>query len=296
MRVFVSGATGFVGSAIVAELLGTGHQVIGLARSEAAAAALSVAGAEVHRGTLEDLDSLRRGAAAADGVIHTAYASMSADFMVAAETDLRAIQTMGEALAGSDRPLVITSATTFIAPGRLATEHDVAAVATPRVHASEAAAMLLAEQGVRTSVVRLPTSVHGAGDHGFAAQLIRTARATGVSAYPGDGTNRWPAVHRLDAAALYRRALEDAPAGTRLHGVAEQGVAVGDIAEAIGRHTQLPVASIAADDAFAHFGLVGAIFALDVPASSDLTQKQFDWHPAQSGLIADLDDAHYYTP
>jgi nucleoside-diphosphate-sugar epimerase len=296
MRVFVTGATGFVGSAIVAELLNAGHQVVGLARSEAAAAALTTAGAAVHRGALDDLNSLRRAATTADGVIHTAYASLSGDFAEAAETDLRAINAIGEVLAASDRPLVITSATTFIAPGRLATEHDLAAPATPRVHASEAAAIALAELGVRASVVRLPTSVHGAGDHGFAAQLIRAARDKGVSAYPDDGTNRWPAVHHLDAAVLYRLALESAPAGTRLHGVAEQGVAVRDIAEVIGRHTQLPVTSIAAEDAFAHFGLVGAILALDVPASSDLTQNQLDWHPAQSGLIADLDDVHYFTP
>jgi nucleoside-diphosphate-sugar epimerase len=295
MRVFVTGATGFVGSAIVAELLNAGHQVVGLARSEAAAAALTTAGAAMHRGALDDLDSLRRAATVADGVIHTAYARLSGDFAAAAETDLRAINAIGAALADSDRPLVITSATTFIAPGRLATEHDLAAPATPRVHASEAAAIALAERGVRASVVRLPTSVHGAGDHGFAAQLIR-ARDKGVAAYPGEGTNRWPAVHRLDAAVLYRLALENAPAGTRLHGVAEQGVAVRDIAEVIGRHTQLPVTSIAAEDAFAHFGLVGAILTLDVPASSDLTQKQLDWHPAQPGLIADLDDTRYFTP
>ncbi|MDF2823872.1 MAG: hypothetical protein K0R68_1280, partial [Mycobacterium sp.] len=230
MRVFVTGATGFVGSAIVAELLDAGHQVMGLARSDAAAAALTSAGATVHRGALEDLDTLRRGAAAADGVIHTAAAPFSVDFAAATETELRAINAMGEVLADSGRPLVITSATTFIAPGRMAMEHDLPAPGTPRVHASEAAATALTERGVRTSVVRLPTSVHAAGDHGFVPQLIRVARDTGVSAYPGEGTNRWPAVHRLDAAVLYRLALEGAPAGSRLHGVAEQGVAVGDIA------------------------------------------------------------------
>jgi nucleoside-diphosphate-sugar epimerase len=296
MRVFVTGATGFVGSAIVAELLDAGHRVVGLARSEAAAAALTTAGAAVHRGDLDDLDSLRRAAATADGVIHTAYPSFSVDFAAAAETDLRAINAIGDVLADSDRPLVITSATTFIAPGRLATEHDVAAPATPRVHASEAAAVAFADRNVRTSVVRLPTSVHGDDDHGFAAQLISAARDNGVSAYPGDGSNRWPAVHRLDAAVLYRQALESAPAGTRLHAVAEQGVAVRGIAEVIGRHTQLPVTTIASEDAFAHFGLVGAILALDIPASGDLTRKQLDWHPKQSGLIADLDDTHYFTP
>jgi nucleoside-diphosphate-sugar epimerase len=296
MRVFVTGPTGFVGSAIVAELLKADHQVVGLARSETAATALAKAGVAVHRGDLEDLESLRRGAAAADGVIHTAYAAFSEDFAAAAETDLRAINAVGEELADSDRPFVVTSATAFIAPGRLATEHDLAAPGTPRVHRSEAAAVSFAHRGVRASVVRLPTSVHGAGDHGFAAQLIRTARDTGVSAYPGDGTNRWPAVHRLDAAVLYRLALESAPAGTQLHAVAEQGVSVRDIAEVIGRHTQLPVAAIAAEEAFAHFGLLGAILALDIPATSDLTQKQFDWQPTQTGLIDDLDGAHYYTP
>src|SRR5271170_1848236 len=184
MRVFVTGATGFVGSAIVAELLNAGHQILGLARSEAAAAALAIAGVAVHRGALDDLDSLRRGAAAADGVIHTAYARFSGDFAPAAETDLRAINTIGEVLADSDRPFVITSATTFIAPGRLATEHDLADPGTPRADASEAAAVSFAHRGVRASVVRLPTSVHGAGDHGFAPQLIRAARDRGVSAYP----------------------------------------------------------------------------------------------------------------
>ncbi|OBB81478.1 3-beta hydroxysteroid dehydrogenase [Mycobacterium colombiense] len=294
MRVFVTGATGFVGSAIVAELLSAGHQVVGLARSQAAAASLRDAGAGVHRGALEDLDSLRRGAAAADGVIHTAYAAMSADFMAAAHTDRRAIETIGEALAGSGRPLVVTSATTFIAPGRLATEHDIAAAGTPRVDASEAAVVALAGRDVRASVLRLPTSVHGPGDHGFAAQLIGTARETGVSAYPGDGTNRWPAVHRLDAAVSYRLALEAAPAGARLHAVADHGVPVYDIAATISRHTQLPVQAITAEEAFTHFGLLGAIFALDVPASSEVTEKQLEWRPAQPGLLADLNAAHYY--
>lgn len=296
MRVFVTGATGFVGSAIVAELLAAHYEVIGLARTPAAAASLTALGASVHRGNLDDVDRLRSGAAASDGVIHTAYAPFSGggDFAAAAETDVRAINAIGAALEGSDRPFVVTSATTFIAPGRLATEHDVAAPGTPRVEASEAAAMALAERGVRSSVLRLPPSVHGAGDHGFAAQLIRASIEAGAFAYPEPGNNRWPAVHRLDAARLFRLALENAPAGARLHAVAEQGVAVRDIAQIISRRIGQPLRAIAPEAAFAHFGLLGAVLALDVPASSELTQQQLDWHPTHPGLLADLDEAHYY--
>jgi nucleoside-diphosphate-sugar epimerase len=297
MRVFVTGATGFIGSAIVRELIDAGHQVVGLARSDKAAAALTATGAEVHRGALDDHDSLRSGAAASDGVIHTAFIHDFSDFAAAAQTDRRAIETLGEALAGSDRPFVITSGTTGLTPGRLATEEsapDPGSAAALRF-ASEEAALSFAARGVRVSVVRLPPSVHGEGDHGFVPALISIARTKGVSAYPGDGANRWAAVHRLDAAQLFRLALEKAPAGTRLHGVGEEGVPVRDIAEVIGRHLQLPVTAISPEEASDHFGFLGLIFSLDTPASSTLTQKQLDWHPVRPGLIPDLDEGHYFN-
>ncbi|WP_433443379.1 SDR family oxidoreductase [Nonomuraea sp. CA-141351] len=297
MRVFVTGATGFIGRAIVRELLGAGHQVLGLARSDEAAASLTAAGAEVHRGALDDLDSLSSGAAASDGVIHTAFIHDFSDFPAAAQADRRAIEVLGEALAGSDRPFVITSGTGGLTPGRLATEESVpdpGAFAELRF-ASEEAALSFAGRGVRVSVVRLPPSVHGEGDHGFVPQLIGIARAKGVSAYPGDGSNRWPAVHRLDAAHLFRLALESAPAGVRLHGVGEEGVPVRDIAEVIGRHLSLPVTAIPVEEADGHFGFVGFVFSLDIPASGTVTQKQLDWHPARPGLIADLDEGHYFS-
>jgi nucleoside-diphosphate-sugar epimerase len=297
MRVFVTGATGFIGSAVVRELIDAGHQVVGLARSDKSAAALTAAGAEVHRGTLDDLDGLRSGAAASDGVIHTAYIHDFTDFAAAAETDRRAIETLGEALVGSARPFVITSGIADHQPGRLATEQSVperGSFAALRF-ASEEAALSFAGRGVRASVVRLPPSVHGEGDHGFVPMLINIARTKGVSAYPGDGSNRWPAVHRLDAAQLFRLALQEAPAGTRLHGIGEEGVPVRDIAEVIGRHLQLPVTAISAEEAADHFGFLGPIFSLDCPASSTLTQKQLDWQPVQPGLIPDLDKGHYFN-
>jgi nucleoside-diphosphate-sugar epimerase len=292
MRVFVTGATGFIGSAVVRELTDTGHQVIGLARSDAAAAALGAAGAEVHGGALDDLDSLRSGAATADGVIHTAFIHDFSDYAAAAETDRRAIEAIGETLAGSDRPLVVASGMAALTPGRLATEEDAVNPNVPRL--SEQTALPFAERGVRVSVLRLPPSVHGEGDHGFVAHLINTARAKGISAYPGDGSNRWPAVHRLDAAQLFRLALENAPAGARLHAVGDEGVAVRDIAEVIGRHLGLPVNSIPAETAFDHFGFIGAIFAMEMGASSALTQQKLNWHPSRPGLIADLEEGHYF--
>jgi nucleoside-diphosphate-sugar epimerase len=298
MRVFVTGATGFIGSAVVRELIDAGHQVLGLARSDEAAASLRAAGAAVHRGTLDDLASLRTAAAASDGVIHIAYIIDFSDFAATAQTDRRAIETLGEALVGSDRPFVVTSVTVGLPQGRLATEEDSApdpgSFAAPRF-TSEKAALSFAARGVRVSVVRLPPSVHGQGDHGFVPRLIGIARTKGISAYPGDGANRWPAVHRLDAAHLFRLALEEAPAGTRLHGVGEEGVPVRDIAEVIGRHLELPATAISPEEAYDHFGFLGPIFSLDVPASSTLTQKQLDWQPGQPGLIADLDEGHYFS-
>jgi nucleoside-diphosphate-sugar epimerase len=298
MRVFVTGATGFIGSAIVAELIVAGHQVTGLARSDEAAASLAAAGAQVHRGALEDPGSLRRGAAASDGVIHTAFTNISATTSLAdsARADRRAVEALGEALAGSGRPLVVTSGIGLLAPGRLAAEEDApdpGSFAAPRI-AAEEAALSLAGRGVRASVVRLPYSVHGEGDHGFVPALIGIARATGVSAYPGDGANRWPAVHRLDAAHLFRLALEAAPAGARLHGVDDEGVPFRDIAEVIGRHLRLPVTAIPREDAGSHFGWLGPIVTVDHPASSTLTQKRLGWHPVQPALIPDLDAGHYF--
>ena len=299
MRVFVTGATGYVGSAIVRELLAAGHQVLGLARSDAGAASLTSIGAEVHRGTLDDIDSLRSGAAASDGVIHTAFIHDFSNFARAAQTDLQAVETIGAVLEGSGKPFVITSGILVIAslvpPGHIGTEEDVAdpGSVAPRI-ASENAAIALAKRGVRSSVVRLSPSVHGEGDHGFVPTLISIARTKGMSAYPGDGSNRWPSVHRLDAAHLYRLALEKASAGSVLHAVADEGIPVREIAGAIGHGLDVPVASLPVEEAGSHFGFLGPFFSLDSPASSALTQQRLDWHPVQPGLIADLDQGEYY--
>ena len=298
MRVFVTGATGFIGSAVVRELAGAGHQVVGLARSDQAAATLATAGAAVHRGSLEDLDSLRSGAAAADGVIHTAYIhdfTETNDAAAYARVDGRAIEAIGEVLAGSDRPLVVAAGLPALAPGRVTIEEDAAPdhPAYPRV--SEQVALSLAGRGVRVSAVRLPPTVHGQGDHGFVPALIGIARTKGLSAHVGEGANRWAAVHRLDSARLFRLALQAAPAGTRLNAIGDEGVPFRDIAQAIGRRLNLPVTAISREEADGHFGLFALFTSLDVPASSALTQERFGWHPAHPGLIPDLDEGHYFT-
>jgi nucleoside-diphosphate-sugar epimerase len=294
MRVFVTGATGFIGSAVVRELIDARYEVIGLARTDEAAAAVEAAGAEVHRGALDDPDSLHRGAASADGVIHTAYVHDFSQMERAARTDLRAIETLGGALEGSGRPLVVTTATALIKPGHVVTEEDMAAPAGhPRLGA-EHAALALAARGIRSSIVRPGASVHGEGDHGFVPRLIEIARETGTSAYVGDGSNRWPGVHRLDAARLFRLALEEAPAASVLHAVADEGVPTREIAAVIGRHLGLPVVAVPRDEATEHFGWLGRFFATDLAASSALTQQLLGWEPVHPGLIADLDAGHYF--
>ena len=298
MRVFVTDATGFIGAAVVQELLGSGHQVLGLARSEAAAQALVAAGAEVQRGSLDDLDSLRRGAAAAEGVIHAAFIHdfSVTDYTSACATDRRAIETLGAALAGSGRPLVVTSGTMLLASGHLGTEADAAdpqAAAGPRVP-SEEAALALAKQGVRVSLVRLAPSVHGERDHGFVPALIGIARKERASAYVGDGLNRWPAVHRLDAARLYRLVLEHGVSGARYHGIAEEGVPFREIAGVIGRRLELPVVSKSPEEAASHFGWFVRFAGMDSPASSVRTETFLGWTPQQPGLIADIDHPQYF--
>ena len=293
MRVFVTGASGWIGSAVVPELTGAGHQVLGLARSDASAAAITGAGAEVLRGGLHDLDALRAGAADCDGVIHLAFIHDFTDFEASVGADRRAIETMGAALEGSGKPLVIASGTPAL-PGHVATERDDFAPGSPVAGRGEnaRAALETAARGVRSSVVGLPRTVHGDGDrHGFIARLVGIARDKGVSGYVGDGSNRWPAVHVLDAAHLFRLAVERAPAGSRLHAVGDEGVPTRDIAEVIGRHLNLPTASVPAED----FGFLGHILAIDQPASSALTRELLGWRPVHPGLIEDLDKGHYFA-
>jgi nucleoside-diphosphate-sugar epimerase len=295
MRVFVTGATGFIGSAIVPELIGAGHKVLGLARSDAAAKSLIAAGAEVHRGSLQDLDSLRSGAAAADSVIHTAFIHDFSKFKENAEIEKHAIAAIGSALAGSDRRLIVTSGILLAQrKGAMATEADPHSAQFPRN--PEEAAHTLASQGVHTSIVRLPPSVHGKGDHGFVPHLINIAREKAVAVYIGDGMNRWPAVHRRDAAHLYRLALEKDTAGAVYHGVADEGVPAREIAETIGRHLNVPVVGKSREEAADHFGWIAPFFAMDGSASSAQTQQMLGWRPMQPSLIEDLDVGHYFQP
>jgi nucleoside-diphosphate-sugar epimerase len=299
MHVFVTGASGHIGLALIPELLGAGHQVTGLARSDASAQAIEAAGAGVHRGDLSDLDGLRAAAARADGVIHLAFrhdAMQSGDFAGAADSDLTAIEVLGEALAGSDKPLLTTSGTLMLAmqgvTGRAGTEGD-RFESGYRVDA-ENATTALAEQGVRASVVRLPPTVHSHLDHhGFVPSLIAIARDAGTSGYLGDGANRWPAVHTLDAARLYRLALESAPAGSRLHAVADEGVPFREIAAAIARGTGTEAARIDDDQAQTHFGFLAGLVGLDNPTSGAITRELLQWTPQHPGLIADIDSGHY---
>ena len=294
MRIFVTGATGFVGSAIVRELIASSHEVLGLARSDRGAETLAAIGADIHRGSLEDLDSLREGARQADAVIHTAFNHDFSRFAENCAEDRRAIEAMGAALEGSDRQMLVTSGFGSLAPGRVATEAD--RPDPNSLRASEMAASALAARGVRASAVRLAPTTHGIGDHGFVPHLISVARAKGVSAYVGDGQNRWPAVHRLDAARLYRLALERGVESGPYHAVDEEAVPFKAIAEVIGRRLGVPVVSKTVDEAAAHFGWFVRMASMDIPASSARTRSALSWKPEQPGLLADLDQPGYFGP
>lgn len=291
MRVFVTGATGFIGSTVVRELIDAGHQVLGLARSDAGAESLRTAGAQVQRGDLEDMESLRSGAATSDAVIHTAFQHDWSRFAESCELDKRAIEVIGTVLQGSSRPFIVTSGV-GVAQGRAATEDDppLSSPALPRV--SEVTAVALMERGVHASVMRLP-QVHDTVKQGLVTPLIAVARAKGVSAYVGDGQNRWPAAHVLDAAHLYRLALEKGTAGARYHAVAEEGVPLKDIAAAIGRGLNVPVTSISQEQAQEHFGFFGFFAGRDSPVSSARTWEQLGWNPTGPTLLTDLGNMRY---
>ena len=294
MRIFVTGASGWIGSSVVSELLGHGHEVVGLARTHASEQVIAGLGADVARGDLGDLDSLRSAAVASDGVVHLGYNHDFSRMEQAAATDRTAIETMGTALEGTHSPLVIASGTLGLAPGRVGTERD---MPDPGVHprtANASLALSYADRGVRSSVVRFAPTVHGPGDHGFVATLVAIAREKGVSGYVDDGANRWPAVHRLDAGRLVRLAVEGAPARSVVHATAETGIQTKLIAEAIGRGLGVPVASIPAARAAEHFGWLARFYGADAPASSDLTRQLLGWQPTQAGLLEDLDQRHYF--
>ena len=307
MRIFVTGASGWIGSAVVPDLLQAGHQVTGLARSDASAEALATAGADVERGTIDDLDLLAKAATAADGVIHLAFKhdiAFTGDFEGAASADRAAISTFGDALASSGKPFVIASGTLMVAaPGHVATERDGlqsgaagAHGAGPAMRAENALATLdLADRGVRSAVLRLPPTVHGDGDNGFMAALVGLAREHGNAAYVGDGANRWPAVHRSDAARLFRLAAEKAPPRSVLHAVGDEGVPIRAVAEVFGKHLDVPVVSIPPEQAAQRFSWLGGFIGLDAPASSALTRELVDWHPTGPTLLEDLDQGHYFT-
>ena len=304
MRIFVTGASGWIGSAVVPELLGAGHEVVGLARSDASAQRLEAAGATVHRGDLDDPEGLAKAAADSDGVIHLAFqheVAFGGNFAAAGAADRRAVEAMGAALADSDRPFVLASGLLGLADGRAATEDD-GLVASPEVRANPAGrraatallTLSLRGVGVRSSVLRFAPTVHGDGDNGFIATLVGIARQRGVAGYVGDGTNRWPAVHRSDAARLTPVAVESDPGGSVLHAVAEEGVPFREIAEAMGRHLDLPVTSVAPQDAPEHFGFLARFVALDSPVTATITRQLLDWEPTGPGLLEDLGQDHYY--
>jgi nucleoside-diphosphate-sugar epimerase len=304
MRIFVTGASGWIGSAVVPELLGAGHEVVGLARSDASAQRLEAAGATVHRGDLDDPEGLAKAAADSDGVIHLAFqheVAFGGNFAAAGAADRQAVEAMGAALADSDRPFVLASGLLGLADGRAATEDD-GLVASPEVRANPAGrraatallTLSLRGVGVRSSVLRFAPTVHGDGDNGFIATLVGIARQRGVAGYVGDGTNRWPAVHRSDAARLARLAVESAPAGSVLHAVAEEGVPFREIAEAMGRHLDLPVTSVAPQDAPEHFGFLARFVALDSPVTATITRQLLGWEPTGPSLLQDLEQDHYY--
>ena len=294
MKVFVTGASGWVGSALIPGLLADGHEVVGLARSDPAEQVVRSVGAGVIRGSLEDLDTLREGAAQADAVIHLGFVHDFSQYEAANQIDRHAIDAMGGALAGTDRALIIASGVAAVAEGRASTEHDRADPNFARSAATELA-LGWAEKGVRSSVVRLPPTVHGTGDKGFITWLIGTAREKGVAGYVGDGSNRWPAIHRFDAARVFGLALDRAPAGSVLHAVAEEGVTAKDMAVVMGRHLDLAVASIPPEQAMDHFGWLGLIFSADLPTSSGFTRELLGWEPTGPGLIDDLDAGHYFS-
>lgn len=306
MRVFMTGASGWIGSAVVPELIGQGHEVVGLARSDASAAALTAAGARAVRGTLDDLDTLRAAADDSDGVVHLAFKhdiAFTGDFQGAADADRRAVEAFGEALAGSDRPFLIASGLAGLPLGRTVTERDghgapdASATGPESRRATAELVLSLAPRGVRSSVVRFPPTVHGEGDPGFMATLVGVARRRGVSGFVGDGSHRWSAAHRLDAAHLVRLTLEQAPAGTTVHAAAEEGVPIRSVAEVVGHHLDLPVVSVPEKDAGEHFGWIGPFLGADNPASSTLTRELLGWRPTRPGLLEDLDKGHYFdTP
>ncbi len=295
MKVFVTGATGFVGSAVVQELIRGGHEVTGLARSENAALLLEKAGAKVHPGDLEDLESLTIAARASEGIIHTGFIHDFSRFKEVCEVDRKAILTMGAAIAGTQKPFIITAGTASVSPGKMAFEHDVAPLSSaiyPR--ASEETAAQLHDKGIRTAIVRLSPSVHGSGDHGFVPMLINLAREKGVSAYIGEGLNRWSAVHRLDAAILFRLALEKASGGEHFHGVAEEGIPFKEIALTIGKHLNLPVRSLSGAEATSHFGFFEHFAGIDCPSSNNYTRERLAWTPKQIKLLEDLEVGGYF--
>ena len=300
MRIFVTGASGWIGSAVVADLLAAGHHVVGLARSEASALALDTAGAQVARGDLGDVDVLRAAAADSDAVVHLAFRhdiAFAGDFDTAVSSDRAAIQALGDALAGSDRPLAVASGVAGLKPGAVAIERDMAepfAGHGGRV-LNERAVLALADRGVRSMSVRFAPTVHGEGDHGFIAAVVTADRSAGTAAYIGDGVNRWPAVHRFDAARLVRLGIEGAPPGSVLHAVGEQGVTLRDVAQAIGRGLDLPVTSITAEQAGDQFGFLAGFLAMDMPVSSALTRDLLSWRPTGPGLVEDLNQGHYFA-